>query len=431
MKNYEEMARRVLERRDQYEIDKKVRNRRLTRIATTAACTALICFSAISLLGEPDGYNDVTDPQIEDLNDVKHNYTEEVKEKWNIEMLAGMLPCTSVTINECDLMALADMDVQIQEIKTYPTYLWIPEDWKFDGAYTISSPVRDQPQRTDMVKHDGVLYVPHDELYHFTTSSGNKVTIAMCDFEKPLRDCMIMCDNPKLSHIYGTETIVLHINDLYNAQFVVNDLHFDIDLECETSPDTGWGELIHLLEQIVFYEGYFKNLPDSTDTPTKPVDPQDSPAAFNGIYYEAMEPTDLSFDLAKIYGGAYYNDNGEYVVILTEDTPENRAAVAAELEAALEDITFETGTYTLSYLTDLQETISMAMQRRELPFVISSAVYESKNRIGICIDVTNIDQNRLEEEYFPKVYAFDTLGGAIEVDLVSGTPMRELVQHLE
>ncbi|MBR5001121.1 MAG: hypothetical protein IKY08_04080 [Firmicutes bacterium] len=432
MKTYEEMARCVIERRDQYEIEKKMKTRRLTRIAATAACAALICLAAISLAGEPGGSNDITDPQIDSqISDFNHNYTELSKEKKNLEMLSAMMPCTTVVINECDLMAMADMDVQVQEVKTYPTYLWIPEDWNFDGAYTISSPVRDQSQRTDTVKHDEVLYVPHDELYHFTTASGNKVTIAMCDFEKPLRDCIIMCDKPKLSHIYGVEATILHINDLYNAQFVVNDLYFDIELESEASPETGWGELIHLLEQIVFHEGYYKNIPASTYTPTKPMYTEDIPAVFNDTYHEAVEPSDLSFDLSKIYGGAYYNDSGEYVVILTVDTPENRAAAAAELGVALEDITFETGTYTLTYLTELQETISMAMQRRELPFVISSAVYESKNRIGICIDVTNIDQNRLDEEYLPKVYALDPLGGAIEVELVSGTPLRELVEHLE
>ena len=119
------------------------------------------------------------------------------------------------------------------------------------------------------------------------------------------------------------------------------------------------------------------------------------------------------------------------MVILTEDTPKNRESAASELGITLEHVIFETGTYTLTYLTELQETISMAMQRRELPFAISSAVYESKNRIGICIDVTNIDQNRLDEEYLSKVYALDSLGGAIEVELVSGTPIRELVEHLE
>ena len=424
MKTYEEMARCVIERRDQYEIEKKLKTRRLTRITATAACAVFVCFAAISLLGEPDGYNDVTDPQIEDLNDVKHNYTEEVKEKWDIEMLAGMLPCTSVTINECDLMAMADMDVQVQKVKTHPAHLWIPEDWDFISSYVLSS----------RGFENGVLgnaYIPHDEIYNFTTTSGNEVNIALCDFEKPLRDCIIKCDNPKLSHIYGIETTILYINNLYNAQFSINNLHFDIDLLCEPSPDTALSELIHLLEQIVFYEGYYKNIPASTDTPTKPMYPEDIPAVFNDTYHEAVEPSDLSFDLSKIYGGAYYNDSGEYVVILTEDTPENRAAAAAELEAALEDITFETGTYTLTYLTELQETISMAMQRRELPFAISSAVYESKNRIGICIDVTNIDQNRLDEEYLSKVYALDSLGGAIEVELVSGTPIRELVEHLE
>ncbi|MBR4074178.1 MAG: hypothetical protein IKK22_02025, partial [Firmicutes bacterium] len=171
--------------------------------------------------------------------------------------------------------------------------------------------------------------------------------------------------------------------------------------------------------------------PDSTDTPTKPVDPEDVPAVFNGVYYEAVNPSDLSFDLAKIFGGAYYNDAGDYVVILTEDTPENRAAIAAELNVSLSEITFEVGTYTLAYLTELQETISLAMQRREIPFVISSALYESKNRIGICVDVTNIDQSRLEEDYLSKVYDMDTLGGAIEVELVSGTPMKELLESVE
>ena len=41
MKTYEEMARCVIERRDQYEIEKKLKTRRLTRIAATAACAAL------------------------------------------------------------------------------------------------------------------------------------------------------------------------------------------------------------------------------------------------------------------------------------------------------------------------------------------------------------------------------------------------------
>lgn len=425
MKNYEEMAQCVIGRRDQYEIEKKVRTRRLSRIAATAACAVLICLAAISLTGEPGGTNDIADPQIDSqINDVNHSYTELSKETENLEMQSSMMPCTTVTINECDLMATADMDVQVQKVKTHPAHLWIPEDWDFISSYVLSS----------RGFENGVLgnaYIPHDEIYNFTTTSGNEVNIALCDFEKPLRDCIIKCDNPKLSHIYGIETTVLYINNLYNAQFSINNLHFDIDLLCEPSPDTALSELIHLLEQIVFYEGYYKNIPTSTDTPTKPMDPEDVPVVFNGIYYEAVEPSDLSFDLSKIYGGAYYNDNGEYVVILTEDTPKNRESAASELGITLEHVIFETGTYTLAYLMDLQEEISLAMQHREIPFVISSALYESKNRIGICIDVTNIDQNRLEEEYLPQIYALDSLGGAIEVELVSGTPMRELVETIE
>ena len=424
MKNYNEMAQRVLERRDEYELEKKVRNRCLTRTVASLACVAVVGFAAISLAGDPDIPHEITDPQISDFNDIKHNYTEEFKEKWNVEMQSAMLPCTTVTVNESDLMAVADMDVKFMEVKTYPTHLWIPEDWEFTGAYTLAS----RGITNGVLNED---YTPHDDILNFITESGNEVNIAMCDFEKPLRDCIIKVDDPKFSHIYGTETTILHINGLYNAQFSVNGLYFDIDLNCQASPESGQGELIHLLEQIVFYEVYYQNLPDSTDTPTKPVDPEDVPAVFNGVYYEAVNPSDLSFDLAKIFGGAYYNDVGDYVVILTEDTPENRAAVAAELNVNLREITFESGEYTLAYLTELQETISVAMQRREIPFVISSALYESKNRIGICVDVTNIDQSRLEEDYLSKVYDMDTLGGAIEVELVSGTPMKEMLESVE
>ena len=82
MKNYNEMAQRVLERRDEYELEKKVRNRRLTRTAASLACVAVVGFAAISLTGDPGGHDEITDPQISDFNDIKHNYTEELEEKF-------------------------------------------------------------------------------------------------------------------------------------------------------------------------------------------------------------------------------------------------------------------------------------------------------------------------------------------------------------
>ncbi|MBQ8590791.1 MAG: hypothetical protein IJ486_10120 [Firmicutes bacterium] len=425
MKTYEEMAARVFQRRDEYEQNKRRKFRRMTRAAASLTCVTVLGLAAHSVLSSPE-IPDVEDP----LVGPNPEYMTDIQDKETKDLM-GMyaLPCTTVTINESELMAVADMDVKQEEQKTYPTHRWIPGDWKLIGAYTLSSPDLSQPSSTD-VQHDGKRYLPHDDILTLKTTSENEVTIAMCDFEKPLRDCIIMVDAPKLSHIYGIETTILHINDLYNAQFAVNGLYFDIELICQTSPETGQSELIHLLEQIIFYEGYYKNLPDSTDTLTEPVDPEDIPVVFNH-FYEAVDPADLSFDLASVYGGAYYNDAGDYVVILTEDTPENREAVAAELDVDLSNVTFETGVYTLAYLTELQETISLAMQRREIPFVISSALYESKNRIGICVNVTDIDQSRLEEDYLSKVYAMDSLGGAIEVELVSGTPKTDLLMTIE
>lgn len=64
------------------------------------------------------------------------------------------------------------------------------------------------------------------------------------------------------------------------------------------------------------------------------------------------------------------------------------------------------GAYTLSYLTGLQNKISEAMNKGEIPFVITSTLLESENRIEVVVS-TN------DEAQLNKILSFDEIGGAI------------------
>ncbi len=126
----------------------------------------------------------------------------------------------------------------------------------------------------------------------------------------------------------------------------------------------------------------------------------------SGMYKEAVESDSLIKTVSDIFGGAYIDESGNYVVVLTEDTIQNREMIASELEININEVVFKKGEYTLAYLTSLQEKISTAMVNGELPFVMKSAVMESSN----CIEVgVNTD----DETELNKIRQFDTIGGAI------------------
>ncbi len=147
---------------------------------------------------------------------------------------------------------------------------------------------------------------------------------------------------------------------------------------------------------------------------------EDVPADGNGEYNEAINSSDLTKDTSAFFGGSYTDANGKFVIVLTEDTPANRTAICKELGRSESNTTFVKGTYTLEYLTELQEKITNAMVNKEIPFVVSSVLSETTN--NIIIGVTTMDEAELE-----KVYAFDTIGGAIKVEFSEGAGKEELL----
>ena len=123
---------------------------------------------------------------------------------------------------------------------------------------------------------------------------------------------------------------------------------------------------------------------------------------------DAVNPYNLSSEAAAVFGGSYLDENGNFNVVLTKDTPENRALICRELNRKETTVTFKTGTYTLLYLTELQNTISNQMANNELKGVVSSAVMETDNNIRVSVQLDN-------EETIDKLHALDTTGGAIDI----------------
>lgn len=150
---------------------------------------------------------------------------------------------------------------------------------------------------------------------------------------------------------------------------------------------------------------------------------QDVPADSNEEYNEEVNSSDLTKDTLEFFGGSYTDANGKFVIVLTEDTPANRTAICKELGRSEHNTTFVKGTYTLAYLTELQAKITNAMVNKEIPFVVSSGVYETTN--NIIIRVTTNDEAELA-----KVYALDTIGGAIKVEFSTGVVTEELLLPL-
>ncbi len=147
---------------------------------------------------------------------------------------------------------------------------------------------------------------------------------------------------------------------------------------------------------------------------------QDVPADSNGEYNEEVSSSDLTKDTSEFFGGSYTDANGKFVIVLTEDTPANRAAICRELGRSESNTLFVKGTYTLAYLTELQTKITNAMVNKEIPFVVSSGVYEMTN--NIVVRVTTNDETELA-----KLYALDTIGGAMKVEYSTGAGTEELL----
>ena len=119
-----------------------------------------------------------------------------------------------------------------------------------------------------------------------------------------------------------------------------------------------------------------------------------------------------------VWGGSYLDESGHWVVLLTEDTPENREKVLQMNPQLGDDTIFREATYSRAYLTELMEKVSAAM-RDGLPDVTSAALREERNRVEIDMTAENPESEAALRD-------LDTLGGALEFRIAGGAVTEDL-----
>lgn len=132
---------------------------------------------------------------------------------------------------------------------------------------------------------------------------------------------------------------------------------------------------------------------------------EDIPADGSGSYAENTSHL-ISEKSADYFGGMYLNDTGYLTVVLTQDTADIRRDVCKDLGVEESRVVFVEGKYSYKYLTSVHEAVTQKMMDRKVPFVVTCGVYEMQNRV--VVGVTDMSESKLAE-----IRALDPLGGAI------------------
>lgn len=151
----------------------------------------------------------------------------------------------SLIVNEADSITNMDMDAQFTYYKNSLPNVWkavqddfyaflgihydeftskLPDIWELSDFYAASVPGYQNGES------DG-KYRLHDYVFRYETDRGGSAIIAVCAFEEPLRDCIIVCDDPVRSAIKNTSLVVYHYAGCYVVQFSHNNVNYDIETQ--------------------------------------------------------------------------------------------------------------------------------------------------------------------------------------------------------
>lgn len=289
-----------------------------------------------------------------------------------------------LNINKLKVMEMASLDADIKTIDIdklpeefkFMENLLIPEGYEFENIHTVYTRENINIEEYNIL-HDYILNYKKDDL--------NNIKIAFSKVEQPLRDYFIQ-EGDKISKIGDVELKISQWEEMYIVTFEYEDIYFDIETTGITE-----NQLVDLLESLI---NNVKNV-------NKVMEEKDI-----NINEEPTEITTTNYP--TYYSGKYIDNNGNNVILLYEDSPENRKQICNILGITESKTIFKKAEYTYEYLIKLQNKISEKMQNKELPFVTSSSLMEDKNNIKVTVTSNNIsDWNKIKE--------LDTIGGAIDI----------------
>lgn len=352
---------------------KKIKSKKIFYSILSTAAMFMICMIVIAgnkiNVGEKESPSIVAKQDKQGIGDARE---EKLKTELNINK-----------IDDSKGVSKMDADVKIIEITelseefNFIKNIKVPEGYKLEYSYNLYI-----KSNRDIDKYDKL----HDYVFVYNKNNENDIRVAFSKLEEPIRDYEIG-ENDKKSIIDGIKMTIYHSQKykMYMVGFKYNDIFFDIETE-----DITENELVELLESIV---GEAKQV----KTPVKDMD-----------VGSIENPREVS-NSKDYYAGKYIDSTGKNVILLCEDTAENRADICKELGITDSNTIFKKAKYSYKYLTELQEKISKKMQSKELTFVTTSSLMEDTNNIKVT--VTTRDENELK-----KLKELDTIGGAIEIE---------------
>ena len=128
---------------------------------------------------------------------------------------------------------------------------------------------------------------------------------------------------------------------------------------------------------------------------------------FSGIAYNRLTEEQAASICEMIGIVKSEGENGQSYDVKTDDVHQENGRSDDEAGTILFENT--NTDVSLEYVTELQTKVSSAMMNHEMPFVISSAVYENPYRLHVVV-ISNA------EEDIQKLQDLDTIGGVLEIE---------------
>lgn len=207
--------------------------RRWVKWAAMVACLALIAGVGIPLLRHSDT-----------AQNKEPGGASGVVQSGSHSGVSSPAPANLLVVNEVNSPVSADMDVEYSFLKKLPYDVWIevledfhgftgvsyeafigkiPDTWECSSFYSLSTRgYKDAGLQDEYRLHDYVF------AYHQTDGDG-EVTIALCPFETPLRDCIVVCDDPQQSKVNGIPVVIYGFRDSYMVQFSFESVNYDME----------------------------------------------------------------------------------------------------------------------------------------------------------------------------------------------------------